>query len=111
MWDGRAGSEPLPGKDPQNPVPGHGYDQVMSELNPDIRSKLLTLWEIHGSPESSEIPLAALISEGIDLGDYETWRLDIEDEHRRKREILAAIDQEPRSGSREGGRRFQSPAN
>jgi hypothetical protein len=62
---------------------------LMSELDDETRDRLLRLWEIHGSPESSEIPEEARISEGISDDDYALWRMENEDHKRHEREILA----------------------
>ncbi|MBA2741253.1 MAG: hypothetical protein H0U46_04505 [Actinobacteria bacterium] len=49
-------------------------------VDDDTRSKLLGIWEALGRPEPPDIPPEALISEGIDVEDYNEWRLDLEDE-------------------------------
>ena len=51
--------------------------------------RLFTLWETLGRPEPPEIPKDALISEGITLDAYEEWRVDLEAEKIRERELRA----------------------
>jgi len=58
-------------------------------VDDDTRSKLLGIWEALGSPDPPDLPMEALISEGISQDDYNTWRLDLEDEKRQERKILA----------------------
>jgi hypothetical protein len=51
--------------------------------------RLFILWETLGRPEPPEIPKEALISEGITLDAYEEWRVDLEAEKIRERELRA----------------------
>ncbi len=55
----------------------------------ETSNKLASLWEALGRPDPPDIPLEALISEGIDLDDYHEWRLDFEDEKGRETEMRA----------------------
>ncbi len=61
-------------------------------LDDNTHSKLLGLWEALGCPEPPDIPLDALISEGITEAEYKEWRLDLEDEKRKAEEIRADAD-------------------
>jgi hypothetical protein len=51
--------------------------------------RLWELWKLHGCPEPPEIPKEALTSEGITLDAYEEWRVDLEAEKIRERELRA----------------------
>lgn len=67
----------------------HFDESSQDEERDDVRDKLLTLWEALGSPEPPDIPEEALVKEGISQADYAEWRLDLEDEKVREREVLA----------------------
>jgi hypothetical protein len=51
--------------------------------------RLWELWKTLGRPDPPDIPKEALISEGIPLDDYEEWRVDLEAEKIRERELRA----------------------
>jgi hypothetical protein len=51
--------------------------------------RLWELWKLQGRPEPPEIPKETLISEGITLDAYEEWRVDLEAEKIRERELRA----------------------
>lgn len=55
----------------------------------DVQNILLGIWEALGRPEPPDLPEDALISEGVSHEDYVEWRLTLEDEKKREREIRA----------------------
>lgn len=58
-------------------------------LSDEVWNRLWELWKAHGRPEPPDISKEALISEGIDPADYEEWRVDLEAEKIRERELRA----------------------
>lgn len=59
------------------------------QLEDDVWHRLWELWKALDRPDPPDIPQDALTSEGIDHQDYVKWRLAIEDDKTRERELRA----------------------